>query len=305
MTLKVITPIKMLAPVALVSALAMVPGLAQAEKTSSLASLKVKDAVVRLVVIPEDRTDFSYSLTKGSEAFPSLTVRQDGNRLIFDGGLKRKIRGCNNMRGNAGSMPIDPMKPDPDARITLRDGQDLKLSDAPLLVVRAPKSVAVSTSGASVVAVGRTQALEVNNAGCGAWTVANVEQRLEINQAGSGKIVAGNSASTEVSVAGSGDIYIADTKALEVSIAGSGDVSARSVEGPVEVSIAGSGDVRIQQGKISHLEVSIAGSGDIKAPRVVDLSVSIMGSGDVEVETIEGKRNVSIMGGGRINVRKD
>ncbi len=303
MTLKLNTPVKILVPAALVSALALVPSLAQAEK--SMASLKVKDAVVRLVVIPEDRTDFSYSLTKGSEAFPVLTVRQDGNRLVFDGNLKRKIRSCNNMRNKAGNMPIDPMTPDPEAQVTLRDGQDLKLSEAPLLVVRAPKSVAVSTSGASVVAVGRSQSLEVSNAGCGAWTVANVEQRLEINQAGSGKIVAGNSAETKVSVAGSGDIYVADTKALEVSIAGSGDVSARRVEGPAEVNIAGSGDVRIQQGKLSKLDVSIAGSGDIKAPRVVDLTVSIMGSGDVEVESIEGKRSVSIMGGGRINVIKE
>lgn len=62
-------------------------------------SVKIKDAVARVVIIPENRTDVKVEFLTTNAALP-LTVRQDGDQVIVDGDLKmNRIKGCNSRNG--------------------------------------------------------------------------------------------------------------------------------------------------------------------------------------------------------------
>ena len=60
----------------------------------SYATGRRKDAVARVTVIPEDRSDIKVEVTAPNAQLP-LTVRSFGGKTIIDGDLHRRIRNCN------------------------------------------------------------------------------------------------------------------------------------------------------------------------------------------------------------------
>jgi hypothetical protein len=56
----------------------------------------------------------------------------------------------------------------------------------PQVVIHTPRDVKVSAGGAVFGSVGRSATLDLDNAGCGDWTIANVEGTAKVSQAGSG-----------------------------------------------------------------------------------------------------------------------
>ena len=262
------------------------------------AELEIKHAAARVVVIPEARNDVQVTVTRGSASLPELQVTRRGASVEIDGDLRNKISECN-LRG-----ADTPMRPDSQSTVQIRGVGRVRIADLPLITARVPMNADVSAGGAVFGSVGRAQSLELGNAGCGDWTVANVSGALNVSVAGSGDVVAGSSGRAEVSIAGSGDVRLgAVAGPLEASIAGSGDVRVASVSGGVEASIAGSGDVFVESGRVGALDASIAGSGDVRieAP-VQSLDASIIGSGDVRVASVSGSVNHSVMGSGDIIV---
>jgi hypothetical protein len=297
------------------------------------AEVEIRDAVARVVVIPEDRSDIAVEIEQGSSGLDRLTVTRRGDDVIVDGGLSgNAIRNCT-------SGPSGATQPGEGARVQVRGHGTINVSDAPLVVVRTPRDVDVNagqsggrlrlfgirsgSGGAVYGSVGRgATSVDLGNRGCGDWTVANTDGRLDISNAGSGTIRAGTSRTLDLSVAGSGgvsagatgdaDISIAGSGSVtlaaagstDVAVAGSGNVTIGRLEGrTMDVSIAGSGDVRVGGGQVETLDVSIAGSGDVTFDgRVGDVSASIMGSGDVRVTEATGSVNRSIMGSGDIRI---
>ncbi|WP_309605385.1 GIN domain-containing protein [Phenylobacterium sp.] len=256
---------------------------------ASAASVEVKDAVVRVTVIPETRGDVKVEIIAPNPKLP-LTVRSFGGRTIVDGGLNHKIRDCRG-KGERTSVHV-------------RGVGDVGWADMPQIVIRTPRDVDVDTGGAVWGTVGRSASLNLGNAGCGDWTVGNVEGRMRISQAGSGDTHAGTAGEAKVRVAGSGDTQIADVKGgLAVDIAGSGDVSVVSVSGPVDVHVAGSGGVRIAGGTATGFDVAVAGSGDVHfGGTATNLKARIMGSGDVHVREVTGHISKTVMGSGGVSV---
>jgi hypothetical protein len=253
-------------------------------------SVKIKDAVVRVVVIPEARADVKVEFLTTNKSLP-LTIRQNGAETIVDGDLRmNKIHGCNSMMGKT--------------TIKVRGVGEVKWDDIPQIVVRTPLNVEVGGAGAVFGSVGRSDSLELANAGCGDWTVANVKGKLEVSQAGSGDTNVGTAGSAEISIAGSGSVKTQEVAGdYEVSIAGSGDAGAASVGGKVEVNIAGSGDVAIGGGRSRSLEVSVMGSGDVSHNgEVGDVEVSVAGSGDVRVAKATGSVRKSVAGSGDVYI---
>lgn len=57
------------------------------------AEVKVRDAVARVVVVPEDRQDIRVDILSTNPSLP-LQVRTDGDNVIVDGDLDRDIRSC-------------------------------------------------------------------------------------------------------------------------------------------------------------------------------------------------------------------
>lgn len=252
-------------------------------------TVEVEDAVARVTVIPENRKDIKVEVISANARLP-LTVKVMGDRTIVDGDLDRKIRNCRSS-GEA-------------SKVHVRGVGDVSWSEMPQVVIHTPRDVKVEAGGAVFGSVGRSATLDLGNAGCGDWTIANVEGSARVSQAGSGDTRMGTSGSLKVRVAGSGDVAAADVRgALDINIAGSGSANVRSVNGPLEVSIAGSGDVDIGGGRATTMKVSVAGSGDVEFRGAADsLSARIAGSGDVHASQVKGQISKTIMGSGSVRV---
>jgi hypothetical protein len=261
---------------------ALIGGAAQA------ASVEVKDAVARVTVIPENRNDVKVEFIHTNPKLP-LQVRTLGGRTILDGDLDRKIHGC----GGAGKRSVH-----------VSGVGNVGWNDMPQVVIRTPRNAEVSAGGAVFGNIGRSAGLEFGNAGCGDWTIGNVDGRMRISQAGSGDLRAGSAGEARIRVAGSGDIAAAAVRgAADVDVAGSGGVSLGSVQGPLNVKIAGSGDVKVLGGHATAMTVSIAGSGSVSFDGVADsLKASVAGSGDVRAREVRGEVSKSILGSGGVTI---
>ena len=263
--------------------LALLGGAAQA------ATLEIKDAVARVVIVPEARPDIKVEILTRNPSLP-LRVRTQGAKTIIDGDLNRRVKAC---QADAGKVSV-----------VVSGVGDVGWADMPQVVVRMPMDAVVEAGGAVFGSVGRTTSLDLANAGCGDWTVANVKGRLRLNQAGSGDTWIGSVGQAVLRVAGSGDIAARNVAGkLEVDIAGSGDVSARSVSGPLDVRIAGSGDAKVAGGRATEMNVTIAGSGDVVFDGSADsLKARIAGSGDVRVKAVKGPVSRTIVGSGVVTI---
>jgi len=252
-------------------------------------AVDVRDAVARMVVIPEDRADVRVEVARANPRLP-LKVRTQGQRVIVEGGLGRRITAC---RGKGAA-----------ASVQVRGVGLIGYEDMPQLVVRTPRQAQVSATGAVFGAAGRSSRLVLNAAGCGDWTVADVAGDMQVNQAGTGDTHTGRAGSAALKLAGSGNVATAEILGgLSVNIAGAGDVSARSVNGPLSVWVAGSGDVIVAGGRATAMTVTVAGSGNVEFRGVADsLKARIAGSGDVRAREVRGPVSKAIMGPGRLTV---
>lgn len=264
-------------------------GLTLAAGTANAASVEVKDAVARVVVIPEARIGVKVEFLTHNASLP-FKVRTVGDRVIVDGGLDRRIRSCH-AEGDRVHVRVAGLG-------------DVGYDDMPQIVIRTPKEVRVGAGGAVFGSIGKSATVDLVNAGCGDWTVANVAGRLKINQAGSGDTTTGDAAEAVLRIAGSGDIRIGDIAGpLTADVAGSGDVNALSIASSLDVKIAGSGDVRVAAGRVADMTVSIAGSGDVTFEGVAQtLRARIAGSGDVHVKEVTGQVSKAVVGSGGVTI---
>lgn len=265
--------------------------------------VEIRDAVARVVVIPEARSDVDVQITGGEAAgLPAIRIeRTGGGKVILDGDLDRKIRDCRQIGVATGGL-VDPTNPPSNLTIDVRDHGRVKLADAPLVTLRVPMAVDIGAGGAVFGSIARSDSVELGLAGCGDWTVANTAGALRASVTGTGDVRAGTARSLKASVAGSGDVRMVSTGAAEISIAGSGDVRVGRLDGDLDASIAGSGDVHVEGGRVARLKASIAGSGDVTVDAPVDtVEASVIGSGDVRVASA-GSVKKSVMGSGTISV---
>ena len=275
------------------SAAAAISGLAISTlalaSAASAASVEVKDAVARVTVIPEDRSDIKVEMLTTNPSLP-IEVRTMGDRVIVDGRLGHRIRSCHSDNG----------KP----KVHVSELGEIAWADMPQIVIRTPKDVHVGAGGAVYGSVGKSDELDLSNAGCGDWIVANVAGRMKLNIAGSGDTHTGSAGETHMRIAGSGDVRSqAITGSLEVDVAGSGDVTAASASGPIDVKVAGSGDVKVGAGHVPSLTVTIAGSGNVVLDGVADtLKARIAGSGDVKVKQVTGSVSKMVLGSGSVTI---
>lgn len=247
-------------------------------------SAKIEHAVARIVVIVEDRADIGVEIEQGTSGLPAVQVRRRGDDVIINGGLKGGLFGNSAIR-NCQSGPDGARQPGEGASVEVRRVGTVRLADAPLIVIRTPRAVEVDVNNGAVFgAVGRdASSIELNNGGCGDWTVANTEGTMSLSIMGSGDMRAGTSSRLEANIMGSGDIQAGATGGLEANVMGSGDISAARVDGPVEANIMGSGDINIP-GTVTSIEANIMGSGDITVGGATgSVTQSIMGSGNIVI----------------------
>lgn len=273
---------------ALTTLAVMAAAVATASVAQAAPSVKIKDAVARVVVIPENRSDVKVEFITTNADLP-LSVRQNGDEVIVDGDLRmNRINGCNTRDGKT--------------TVKVRGVGEVSYDNFPQIAVRVPMNVKVQAGGAVFGDIGRSDSVNLGNAGCGDWTVANTKGELQISQAGSGDTKAGTASSAEISIAGSGDVT---TQAiggdLEANIAGSGDVKAASIAGKLEGNIAGSGNITVLGGRSRMVEVNVMGSGDVAFNgEADDVDVSVAGSGDIRIAKVNGSVKKHVAGSGDV-----
>lgn len=254
-----------------------VSGLATAAQAQEV---EIENAVARVVVIPENRSDIQVTVEQGSAGLPPIEVRRRGNDVRIDGGLRRRIQSC-----RSGGFVADPTQMPAGNSVRVRDLGEIDAAEAPLIIIRTPMDVRVDASTAVWGAIGRSSSVELGAGGCGDWTVANTRGDLSI------------------AIGGSGDVRAGTAQSLEVAVGGSGDVTVAAINGPAEIAIGGSGEVRVNAGRAPTLEAAIGGSGTvIFNGEVGDLEVAIAGSGDVRVARVTGQVQRTIVGSGDIRI---
>ena len=117
------------------------------------ATVEIKDAVARVTVIPENRTDIKIEVTRPNSQLP-MTVRSFGDKTILDGDLDRRIRNCHT-RGEGSWVEV-------------RGVGKADWADMPQVVIRAPRSVVLHSNGAAYGSIGRSANLEIHNSGSSA-----------------------------------------------------------------------------------------------------------------------------------------
>lgn len=268
--------------------------------------VEIRHTVARVAVVVEDRADIAVEIEQGSSELPAVQVTRDGSNVRINGGLggRRGLFGRGDGLRNCRSGPDNARTPGEGASVEVRGVGRVRLEDAPLIVIRTPRDVNVEASGAVFGSVGRGSAsIDLGNAGCGDWNVANTEGRLSLEVSGSGDIRAGTSAALEASISGAGSIAAGATRALDLSVSGAGDIVIARVDGPTEISLAGAGDVAVRAGTAPTLSISIAGVGDVDFDGVAgDVDVSVAGAGDVNIARATGSVSRSVAGVGDIHI---
>lgn len=266
------------------AALLAVGGAAAAEP-----SVEVRHAAARVTVIPEARSDVQVVIVRTNPKLP-ISVSRFGDKTVIDGPLGFRSPSCNSVFGHAGVLVWGVGR--------------VRWEDLPQVVVRTPLSAKVSADGAVYGEVGRGRGLDLSNAGCGDWVVADQQGPVHIHASGSGDVRGGATGPAEIASSGSSDVRLKAVRGgLKTSIAGSGDVSAGWVDGPLHANVGGSGDVEVKDGRVADMHVSVAGSGNVTFGGVAQsLQANVAGSGDVRVAHVTGQVSKAVAGSGEVTV---
>jgi len=259
---------------------------AGAGAASAAPVIEIRNAVAEVIIVPEPRADIEVRVLRSDPRLP-LHVSAFMGRTYVDGGLAGRIRGC---RGSGEMSSVEVWGVGP---------VDIAAA-APRIVVRAPEDVKVVARGAVFGRVGYARSLDLVNAGCGAWLVADVNGPLKIVEAGTGDARTGRAGAADLVASGSGSIATGPIAgALKVADVGGGSIEVARVDGPIAVEVAGSGRVRIEGGHASAMQASVQGSGDIDLGGVAGaLQASVIGSGEVDVARVTGSVERSVIGSG-------
>jgi hypothetical protein len=250
-------------------------------------SLRFKSVAANIVIIPEDRADYSIEIdnSHGRTAMP--TVSSDEGRITIDGQLRGRIQDC---EGGGAS---------------LRGYDNVAAEDLPRITIHAPRALDIDRGGAGATEIGPSQSLDLDFSGCSTATVADVAGDFKLDLAGSGHVQAAAAHSVNADVAGSGELSLgAVADGADVDLAGSGTITIASLAGAFSADGAGSGNIDINGGAITTANIDLAGSGDIDiAAPVQTLTVSIVGSGSVNVTAAVGDINAEIAGSGGVSAQ--
>lgn len=258
-----------------------------ASQTYAGTELKLNDLVARVVITPEDRTDFAIDIDNSGGRVPMPVVRVEGNRVIVDGQLRNRI-------GNCRTDGAD-----------LRGYENVSGDQMPLITIHAPRALNIDRSGAGTTEIAASQSLDLDFSGCGTANIADVAGDLSLDVAGSGVLRAGAAHKLNADVSGSGEVSVgAIAEDADVDIAGSGTVTLASLAGDLSADGAGSGNLAVHGGAINEANIDLAGSGDVDIGATVQtLKVSIVGSGDVDVTAAVHDVEADIAGSGSVTVQ--
>jgi hypothetical protein len=263
--------------------------------SASAQTISFKDIAARVVIIPEARSDVQVLFLKTNPRLPMKVVK-----LFSDTTQVEPLSWTSWFWGPHISCNDRDQQP----TASVPGVGDIAYDDLPQITVRVPMNAKVVAGGAIYGSAGRSQALNLVVAGCGDWTVANVQNQLWVEFAGSGRLHTGSAGAMSLRIAGAATVTTTEVlNGLTVEIAGVGNVHVRSASGPLGVHLAGGGDVHIDGGRATTMAVHIAGSGNVDYGGVADsLDANIAGSGEISAAKVLGPVNKFIAGSGTVDV---
>ena len=146
---------------------ALAPILLAMAGTAAAASLDIRNAALRVVVIPEARSDVSVTVLKANRRLPLKVWNGLSGQVIVDGGKVFSLFG-------------PPIWCDADAAgagVHVWGVGRIAYADLPQIVVRVPLDAQVSAGGGVFGAVSAANRLDLAVGGCGDWAVGNVRER--------------------------------------------------------------------------------------------------------------------------------
>jgi hypothetical protein len=272
-----------------IAIVAAATALAVAGVAAAAPSLEIRDAVVRVTVIPEDRADVKVEMLTTNASLP-LQVRTEGGTTVISGDLAHRIYDCHT-RGDH-----------PTAWVRGIGSVDYK--NMPQVVIHTPRAVAIDASGAVYGSVGRAASLDLENSGCSAWTVADVAGDTTLRESGAGSVRMGSTGKLDVRLSGAGNVHATQVRqGLDATVSGAGGVIIDSLTGAMQAHLSGVGRIKVAQGRVGALHASISGVGGVDfGGQAESLDASISGFGGIRVKTVTGPVTKSISGGGHVTI---
>jgi hypothetical protein len=251
------------------------------------AELYLDEAVARVVIIPESRSDIAVTVQQGRAPI-ALRVSRQGDRTVVHGGYQTNQ--CSNRNGST--------------EVRLRRGGTMNMEDAPLVTVRAPRSLTVRTRGGAVHGrVGALDNLTLSAGGCSQWSIADVAGTIDLNQSGGATATVGRARTARLGASGGGTIRAQSVGSLDADASGGGVVRVASVNGAMSADASGGGGVKVEGGRTGLLRAGASGGGWVDYDGVADsLDAEASGGGRVNVARVLGQVNRRASGGGHVSV---
>jgi len=261
---------------------------------ASAQTIAFSNVAARVVIIPEQRSDVRVIFLKTNPRLPMRVVKLGDTTMVEPANWIGWLWGPH---ASCDSRDDQPMALVPGVG-------DIAYDDLPQIVVRTPMDARIDAGGAIFGSAGRSRSLRLGVAGCGEWTLANVQDELWIEYAGSGRLHTGSAGTMTLKIAGASTVTTTDVRnGLEINIAGVGNVRVRQASGPIGVHLAGGGDVHVEDGRATTMAVHIAGSGNVDFGGVADtLDANIAGSGEIRAAKVLGAVNKFVAGSGSVDV---
>ena len=252
-------------------------------------SVEIKDAIVRVTVVPEDRADVKVEMLTTNPSLP-LEVRTVGSETVISGNLAHRIRDCHNHGDHPSAW--------------VRGIGEITYDNIPQIVIHTPKAVILAAGGSVYGSVGRAASLELENSGCSAWTVADITGDATLRESGMGSVKMGSSGRLLLQLSGAGGVHATQVRqGLDATVSGTGSLNIESLSGPMQAHVSGVGHIKIEQGHAAAVEASISGVGSVDfGGDAQSLDASISGIGGIRVKSVSGPVTKSISGGGHVTV---
>jgi hypothetical protein len=265
------------------AAAALTAGAAQA------AVVEFNDAVARVTIIPEARSDVRVEIVKPNGDLP-LRVTTSGDRTVITGDLGSRLRDCNG-RGET-------------RKVRIRGVGSVDWSEMPQLVVRTPRDVRIEADGAVFGAIGRSGSVDLQTSGCSGWTVADTAGAAKVRASGAGSVMMGAAERLDVRISGAGNVHATRVRrGMDARLSGAGGVKVTELSGPVQADVSGVGRIQVAAGRATSLRASVSGVGGVDFDGVADsLDASISGLGSIRVDEVRGAVRKSVSGAGRVTV---
>ena len=252
----------------------------------------LEDIAARLIVIPEDRSDYIIEITQSS-MLPEPTITREGARLFVNGGIP--------LRQNPCEAPFNDRNP-----VNLPGYGSVTVSDVPVVTIRAPRDANITTDGAVFAAIAPTRRGKIEAHGCGDVAIAAATEFLDVSSFGFGNVAVENmTAPVKAFLVGLGDMSFGNLGDADLNQVGVGDINAGDIDGNLTALLHGAGKIKAQN-VTGGTTLSLSGADNFEIAEIVGpLEMDISGSGNINIGEVNSPTaSLTASGSGNADIKR-